>query len=184
MNRVIQIAFMILTGVYSFSSCAGSGSDSEATSATDRESLAEQIKQLEDTLSANSDNKIDRKLAVELLNKSALFAETFPEDEQSPAYLFRAGNVAVGIGAFEDAVGYFQTVHKKYEQFQRAPDALFLEGFTYENHLKNIEKAKACYQDFLSRFPNDELAEQVKLVLESIDKTPEELVKGFQKENE
>ena len=184
MIKVKNIVLMVLIGAYSFSSCTSSNQDSQDTSSTDRESLVEEIKQLEDTLSAGSEQKIDRKLAVELLGKSTLFAEKFPEDEQSPAYLFRAGNVAVGIGAFEDAVGYFQAVHKKYESFHRAPDALFLEGFTYENHLKNIEKAKVCYQDFLTRFPDDELAEQVKLVLENIDKTPEELVKGFQNQNE
>lgn len=173
-------AFLVFFGALFYQSCTNQSPDSTKAPAADRELLTLQIKQLEDTLRSKADMPIDRKLAKELILKSIAYAEAFPEDELSPAHLFRAGNVAIGIGSFEEAASYFEIIHQKYGGYERAPDALFLEGFTYENHLKNKEKAKICYNDFLKRFPDDQLADQVRVVLENIDKTPEELVKSFQ----
>ncbi len=174
----IILTFMVFLG---YQSCTNTSSESEKTSNVDKEKLVQEIKQLEDTLKAKADQKIDRNLARDLINKSVEFTQAFPEDVLSPAYLFRAGNVAVGISSFEEAASYFEIIHQKYTNYERAPDALFLEGFTYENHLKNKEKAKKCYNDFLERYPDNQLADQVKVVLENIDISPEELVKSFQK---
>ena len=181
MEKKRFIIVLIFIGVMVFQSCTNSNPDSSKSPAIDKEQLTQQIKQLEDTLKAKAEQQIDRKLAKELINKSVAYVEAFPDDELSPAYLFRAGNVAVGISSFEEAANYFEMIHQKYTSYKRAPDALFLEGFTYENHLKDIEKAKKCYNDFLTRYPDDQLADQVRIVLENIDKTPEELVKSFQK---
>lgn len=175
---IIILTFMIFLG---YQGCTNTSSESNKATIVDKEKLVQEIKQLEDTLKAKADKRIDRKLAKDLIKKSVAYSEAFPEDELSPAYLFRAGNVAVGISSFEEAVSYFEIIHQKYNNYERAPDALFLEGFTYENHLKDKENAKRCYNDFLERFPDDQLTDQVRVVLENIDKTPEELVKSFQK---
>lgn len=180
MRRINPLLLGVALALWIFQGCTSENPDSKKAPGIDKDSMVQQIKQLEDTLKANSDQHIDRNLAKALIDKSVTFAEAFPEDQFSPGFLFRAGNVAVGIGSFADAANYFEMVHQKYSSYERAPDALFLEGFTYENHLNNIEKAKECYTSFLSRFPDDELAEQVKIVLENIGKSPEELVKSFQ----
>ena len=179
MRKTLSIVVIVLFGTLGFKSCTSTSTDNQKTPAAEKEILIEEIKLLEDTLKANADQKINRKLAKDLIEKSKLFVENFPEDELSSAYLFRAGNVAVGISSFEEAVKLFETIHQKYQDYDRAPDALFLEGFTYENHMNDIENAKRCYNEFLTRFPEDQLADQVRLVLENIGKSPEELVKGF-----
>ena len=181
MRKILPTLLFAIFSMLSYQSCTNSSTESEKSTGTDKEKLIQEIKVLEDTLESKATQQINRQLAKDLIDKSKLFAETFPDDELSPAYLFRAGNVAVGISLFDDAVNFFETVHQKYTSYDRAPDALFLEGFTYENHLNNIENAKRCYNEFLKRFPDDQLAEQVRVVLENIGKSPEELVKGFQK---
>lgn len=173
MKKLLPLTIVALLGILVFQSCS---SDNK------KEVLTQEIKVLEDTLKANATKQINKNLAKELIDKSVTYAEFFPEDEATPAYLFRAGNVAVGIGSFDEAIKLFETVYQKYPDFERAPDALFLEGFTYENHMNDIENAKRCYNDFLKRFPDDQLADQVRMVLENIGKSPEELVKSFQKE--
>ncbi len=175
MRKSLQSIILFLLTFMVFQSCSNTNS-----SEVDKEQLVEEIKQLEDTLKANVALTIDQNLAKDLIRKNVLYAETFPEDELSPAYLFRAGNVAIGIGSFKEAVGFFEIIHQKYLNYNRAPEALFLEGFTYENHLKDLENAKKCYNDFLKKYPENQLAEQVRVVLENIGKSPEELVKSFQ----
>jgi tetratricopeptide (TPR) repeat protein len=174
----IILAFSVFLN---FQSCLNTNSETKQPHTVDKEKLVQEIKHLEDTLRAKADQKIDRKLAKELIEKSNTYVEAFPKDDLSPAYLFRAGNIAIGISSFKEAVSYFETIHQKYNDYERAPDALFLEGFTYENHLNDIENAKKCYNDFLKRFPDNQLADQVRVVLENIGKSPEELVKSFQK---
>jgi TolA-binding protein len=181
MRKVLQTTLIAFLSILVYQSCSNSNSGTEKTSATEKEKLVEEIKLLEDTLEAKATQQINRKLAKDLIDKSKMYAEAYPDDELSPAYLFRAGNVAVGISLFEDAVHLFETVYQKYIDYDRAPDALFLEGFTYENHMNDIENAKRCYNEFLKRFPDDQLADQVRVVLENIGKSPEELVKDFQK---
>ena len=181
MRKVLQSISLILLAFLVFQNCSNTNSESNNSANADKEQLADEIKQLEETLKAKSALQIDQTLAKDLINKNVFYAETYPEDELSPAYLFRAGNVAIGIGSFKEAVGFFEIVHQKYLNYDRAPDALFLEGFTYENHLNDLENAKKCYNDFLKRFPENQLAEQVRVVLDNIDKSPEELVKSFQK---
>ncbi len=180
MRKILSIVVITSLCILVCQSCTNSGSETQKNPMTEKEKLVQEIKQLEDTLKANAEQKINRKLANDLIEKSKTFARVFPEDELSPAYLFRAGNVAVGIGSFEEAVNLFKNIHQNYTNYERAPDALFLQGFTYENHMNDLENAKICYDDFLNRFPEDQLADQVRVVLENIGKSPEELVKGFQ----
>lgn len=176
MRKTFQVLIIALLSFWMSQGC----SNSESSKQIDKEKLTLEIKNLEDTLQAKADQPIDQKLASKLIQKNITFTEVFPEDQMSPAYLFRAGNIAVGIGSFNDAVKYFERVHQNYSDYERAPDALFLEGFTYENHLKDINNAKKCYNDFLQQFPNNQLADQVRVVLQNIEKSPEELVKSFQ----
>ena len=180
MRKVLSTIIIAFLSILVYQSCSNSASKTDNNSISEKEKLAQEIKILEDTLEAKATKEINRTLAKELIEKSKKYAETYPNDTLSPAYLFRSGNVAVGLGSFDEAVKYFETVHQKYADYERTPDALFLEGFTYENHMSDIENAKRCYNDFIKRFPDDQLAEQVKVVLANIGKSPEELVKGFQ----
>ena len=181
MRKTIPTLIIAFLSVFFYQSCSNSSPDTEKVSAMSKEDLVKEIKLLEDTLKANETKQINLELAKELIEKSKTYAETYPDDELSPAYLFRSGNVSVGIGAFQEAIALFEAVHQNYEDYERAPDALFLEGFTYENHLNDIENAKKTYEAFLQRFPEDQLADQVRVVLQNLGKSPEELVKGFQK---
>ena len=181
MRKLLSALMIAMVSIFLFQSCSNSSSNSEQKAAIGKEDLVKEIKLLEDTLKTNESKQINLELAKSLIEKSKTYAENFPEDDLSPAYLFRAGNISVGIGSFQEAIALFEAVHQKYGDYDRTPDALFLEGFTYENHLNDIENAKKCYDEFLKRFPDNQLADQVRVVLQNLGKSPEELVKGFQK---
>ena len=145
--------------------------------------LQEEIKSLEAQLKSQDGKKMDRSKVSELIEKSQLFAKSFPKHEAAPALLFRAADVARGTGNPTLGIQLWGTLMQNYPDYERAPDALFLTGFTYENNLNKKEEAKKYYNKFLNDHPNHALFNQVKQTLDQIDKSPEELVKEFQRKN-
>ena len=61
---------------------------------------------------------------------------------------------------------------------------MFLQGFTCDNQMRDVEGAKKYYNEFLLKYPDHEYVDQVKELLKNIDISPEELVKSFQKKRE
>jgi outer membrane protein assembly factor BamD (BamD/ComL family) len=56
-----------------------------------------------------------------------------------------------------------------------------MKGFIYENDLGDTGKAKATYEEFLQKYPDDaDYADDVKMALKTLGKSAEEIVKGFQ----
>jgi TolA-binding protein len=49
-------------------------------------------------------------------------------------------------------------------------------GFIFANELNETDKAKSIYEEFLKKYPESELASSVKLELESIGLSPEEIL--------
>jgi len=71
-----------------------------------------------------------------------------------------------------------------YRSYEKAPQALFLAGFIYENDLKNLDKAKDMYNTFMKKYPNDTLAASVKFSLENLGKPADEIIKSFEGKEE
>ncbi len=156
-----------------------------ASSGDDKKELLEQeIKALETELRSQSATKLDKEKALELILKSERFISSFPKDPVVPDLLFRTADLARGIADYGLAIKHWGTVYNDYPRYEKAPDAHFLIGFTFENYLNDKKQAKQYYQQFLKKYPGHHLASQVEHLLQVIDKSPEELVKEFQKKNE
>ena len=56
-------------------------------------------------------------------------------------------------------------------------------GFVYANDLGNADKAKQTYEDFLKRYPKDELAESARAELKNLGKTPEQILEEMNRKN-
>ena len=55
-------------------------------------------------------------------------------------------------------------------------------AYTYENNLHDLVRAKTLYEEFLQKFPNGELAQDARLSLENLGKTPEEMIGALPEE--
>jgi len=141
------------------------------------------IQQLEQKLRGQKDAGLDTLSANALVEKSLAFAAAYPKDTLAPAFLFQAADVLRGIQKPEEAVRLWGRVHAEYPAYERAADALFLQGFTCENNLPDKEKALAYYQAFLDKYPKHALAADVALSMQHLrsGKELEELIKSFQK---
>ncbi len=74
------------------------------------------------------------------------------------------------------AVEYFQEYYKHFPKSDKAPKALFMIGFTRANDLHEYDSAGIAYREFLNKYPNHELVPSVKLELDNLGKTPEEII--------
>jgi TolA-binding protein len=78
------------------------------------------------------------------------------------------------------AVEYFQKYYKQFPDSERAPKALFLIGFILANDLQEYDSARIAYTEFLNKYPQHELAASVKMELDYLGKTPEEIIEQKQ----
>ncbi len=125
--------------------------------------------------------KIDKAKALSLITKSELFAQSYPDDSEAASILFKAAEVSQRIGEYGRALKLWDMVYNRYNTYQKAPDALFMQAFVFENDLKDIKLAKMYYGNFLKRYPDHALIDQITIILKNIDKSPEELIKNFKK---
>lgn len=143
--------------------------------------LSRQIDGSARALLAKAEEKTDYALAEKLVRDSKHYADQFKDNEKTPSYLFRAGEVARSIGNTEEAINIFRRTYTQFPSNGFAVKALFMEASTFEDDLQQKEKAKKAYQKVIDQYPEDELAEQARQLLKVIDKSPEELIKEFQK---
>ncbi len=118
------------------------------------------------------------------------FADKYPDDERSPEFLFKAGQSLGAIASqgkdvkqHEEAIAVFKRLQDNYPKHHYAEEALFLTGFIYENHIGDLEKAKATYQEFINKYPNSELAEDARITIQNLGLPAEEILKNAQKNN-
>ena len=139
---------------------------------------AGEIAELEARIAKSND--MDPKLAKELIEKYKAQAASLGDETRS-TLLFRAGQVANGMKDYPQAIALWEEVLTKYPKSKEAAGARFSQAFTYEYYLGDIEKAKTAYQDFITRYPDNELAGQAKISMDNLGKTPEEMLKSVLK---
>ena len=119
---------------------------------------------------------------VKLVDAYVLYAKQNPDDVKSADYLFRALDMAVGVNAEgpQKAIDIADFMIEQYPDFEMTPMAMFLKGFVYETMMNDNEKALDTYHQFLERYPNSSLVNDVKSTIENIGLSPEELIKKFE----
>jgi TolA-binding protein len=96
--------------------------------------------------------------------------------------LLRAAALAKAAGKPAKAVELYERVHTEMPGHPKAPMALFMSGFVYENDLGDLQKAKSVYERFLQEYPNDQdFADDAGSALKLLGKSPEEIVREFEK---
>lgn len=145
-----------------------------------KEKYETNIKKLEKNLFSEKNTSINKTKAKELINAYIEFAEKFPTDSNSAKYLFNAADISMNILESDKAISIYNRIINDYPNFKKAPECLFLKGFVYENNLHDLEKAKTIYLEFLDKYPNNDFADDAKISIENLGKTPEQLILEFE----
>ncbi|MDF1866608.1 MAG: tetratricopeptide repeat protein [Saprospiraceae bacterium] len=130
----------------------------------------------------DSTHRIDYRVANDFVNVCELHALILPNDGKAGDYLHKAGETARSIRSFDKALNFYDWICTKYPEHPKAPQALFLQAFTYDNDKKDIEKARTLYTAFLEKYPNDDFADDTKFLLDNLGKDDEEIIQSFGKE--
>jgi len=142
------------------------------------------IQEMEDALMKEQSGVLDEAMAEEMIKKYVDFVNKNFNHELSPGYLFKAADISVNMNQPNRGVKFLDDLEKNYPAYEKMPEVLFLKAFVYENYMSSPEKAKEIYLDFLNRYPEHELADEVKVLIMNVGKSPEELFKEFEAKNQ
>lgn len=147
-------------------------------------SLHEKIAQQEEQLYGENDRQdADEELLSALAGNYVEYADKNPQDSLASEYLFKAADIYMNIANDEEAMKQLDKILKNYPDFKKRAEVTFLKAYIYENYQGKLAKAKEFYRNFLKEYPGHEFADDVEMSLKHLGKSPEELVKQFEKEN-
>jgi outer membrane protein assembly factor BamD (BamD/ComL family) len=144
------------------------------------EDAKKDISSKEESLFSDEMKMIDKQKADDLIASYDDFATNYPDDNESPEFLFKAGDMAMNLNKPNKAIAFFNRILSEYPNFEKIPQCVFLKAYIYENSLYDLDKAKLIYEEFIKRFPNDEFADDAEVSLKNLGKSPEELIKEFE----
>lgn len=159
---------IVILSVIVFASCSDS-----------RQKELDKISQLESSLSTDSARAADVNRVYNLHIAYNGFADRFPKDSLAPAFLFRGGDMCVGMKWKKQAIDFFERLRNEYPDYPRTADALFLEAFVYDDQIKDYAKAGELYRLFIQKHPNHPFAKDAEALLSMLGKSNEDLVKEF-----
>ena len=140
----------------------------------------EKINALETELFSQTSGMINKEKALEVVDLYVAFADAYPEDSLSAEYLFKAADISMNMNLATKAIDLYTRIRAEYPSFRKAPECLFLSGYIYENYLGKLEEAKAIYEEFIQKYPDNDFADDAQISINNLGKSPEELIKEFE----
>jgi TolA-binding protein len=151
-----------------------------------REKLLSTIRENEKKLFSDTLKKLDTAVAAIQVGDYRAYAEKYPTDSLSPEFLFKAADIANGLGHPEEAMELLESLRKTYPAHARAGTSLFLEAFIYETSMRDNKNAIAKYTEFLEKYPDHQLAQAAQFSLLQLQQgmSVEDVVKMFEAKND
>ncbi len=146
------------------------------------ESLNEEIERREAALDKDS-NLVNSQNAARLMEAYAVYGENFANYPSAAERLFKAGELAMGLGHKVQAIKHFDRVYNNFKDYDKRPYALFMKAFVLENQARRYEQAKVVYEQFLREYPTHAMADDAEYSIKNMGKSPEELIKEFERQD-
>ncbi|MFT4537087.1 MAG: outer membrane protein assembly factor BamD (BamD/ComL family) [Saprospiraceae bacterium] len=124
---------------------------------------------------------INRLNAQKYVDACEAYALGNSESALAPEYLYRAAEMARTLKTFPKALSIYDWIQERYPNYEKSATTMFLKGFMLENELNDKESARKVYQEFATKYPKSDLQDDVKFLLDNIDKTDEEIMKMIEK---
>ena len=101
----------------------------------------------------------------------------------APEFLYRSAETARTLRDIPTAIQLYDWIIDAYPTHPRAAVSLFLKAFTYDNDLKDFTKAGQYYNEFLTKYSDNEFAESAKFLLDNLGKSEEDLRKMLEEKS-
>jgi tetratricopeptide (TPR) repeat protein len=119
---------------------------------------------------------LNREAALQFVDVAEAQALSDPCNPKSPDFLYRAGEIARSIRTLPKAMSIYDWLLEEYPDYEKTPTVYFLKGFMLENNVEDKEGAREIYSDFLTKYPNHEMADDVRFLVDNLDKTDEQIL--------
>lgn len=105
------------------------------------------------------------------------FVEKFPESTHRPTIMKDLAILYVGSAKdYRKAIEMYTRIQNEYPTDSAlVAQCQFMTGYIYANDLKEYDHARRIYEDFLKRFPNSDLADDVQWELKYLGKDLSEI---------
>ncbi|MBA3901110.1 MAG: tetratricopeptide repeat protein, partial [Bacteroidetes bacterium] len=107
------------------------------------------------------------------------YANTYPDDNLSAEYLFKAGEVSLGLNEPEKSLDYFKKVCDNFPDSEKASYSLFLQAYVLDNYINDI-LAGEVYKDFIEKYPDHQMVKDAEFSIQNLGKSDEQLIKEFE----
>jgi tetratricopeptide (TPR) repeat protein len=124
--------------------------------------------------------KVDTAGIKDLMNTYESYAKSYPSDTLGADFLFKEADFYRYMHKPLNTLAIYRQIYNDYPTFEKRPFALFLQGFTFEEDMGNLDSAKAKYELFLALYPDHPIAHDVKITLDNLGKSAEQLIEGFE----
>jgi outer membrane protein assembly factor BamD (BamD/ComL family) len=171
MKKVVLISAVLISVI----ACSGPNKSGDTKTA-----LQDSIITSENKMFNNQETRITKEDAVKLIGFYDKYADKFPEDSLAPVYLFRASDISMNLQQPVKTIALFNKIMTKYPDYEKTPSVMFLKAFVYEDQLHDFNKAKKYYEEFLEKYPDSDFADDARVSLKNLGKSPEELIKEFE----
>lgn len=181
-----RILLMTIALALTLSACKQNNGKSQTNSqvkSRNPQEMAKEIDTIEHQLFNEKASTINTVKAKKLVEKYMLYANTFPEDSLAPEYLYKASDISMNLNQPGQTISIYNRLINKYAGYKNIPTCYFLKAFVYDDQLKDYTKAKKFYQLYLDKYPKGEFADDAHMALKYLGKSPEELIKTFEKKN-
>ena len=135
-----------------------------------------------DQLTIDADKTgINKSAALRYVDAVEAFALVAPKNETVPNHLYGAAEVARSLRTFPKAMSLYDWILEDYAESEKAPNVLFIKGFILEQDYNRDEDARKVYEQFLSQYPEHQMAESAKFLLDNLGKSDEEILEEIEK---
>lgn len=184
MKRTILGLF--LAAGFAMTSCGNSDGNANNDSLGDtltKQQLLDSIRNEESKMRA-SQEFVPQK-AMGALRLYMDYANRFPNDSMTPEYLFRASDIALGLGEYQQQVDLLEIILDQHEYYDQYDAVCFAAALTYDQHLEKVnfggDRAIQLYEYVIEKYPQSSYAEASKTLKEFVGK-PDSVYDNFIKE--
>lgn len=146
--------------------------------------LTDKIETLEKELFAVKDKgEVNEAKAKELMTLYTGFLENNPTHERVAELTFKAGELSMGLEAYEQSIQFFDRIVKNHRDYDKAAEATYLVAFVYDEYLNEKGKASEMYSRMIELFPNHKLAADAQASMQLLNMSDEEILKMLEEKN-
>lgn len=106
----------------------------------------------------------------------AAYVSTWPDSSMAAQFMYNRANMkAEYMTDYESCIAILDSLTLQYPSSEYAERARFLKGYTLANHVGDTTRARAAYEDFLSKHPQSELVPSVEFEIRTLGKSMDQL---------